>query len=160
MKLPALKQKVRESWETLNTWKDGVVIQPENFEQDVKQFGDCRYKKTWIKALARFKAVKIHRNCLDAWTLIIISFNYTPDRWDYEYRHEILDEFLMYSDGLELLKTGLEQIFASDDLSPREQREAKKNGFFKLVGEREGECGGISLPTAPAWAIAGTRTAA
>jgi hypothetical protein len=160
MKLLELKQRVREVWESLNTWKDGVIMQPENFDKDVKSFGDRRYKKTWIQALARFKATKIHRSCLDAWTLITISFNYVPSRWDYEYRYEILDEFLRYPNGLELISIGLEQIFASDDFSPQEQKETRENGFLKLVEEQTGDNRGICFSIESTRTIAATRTAA
>ncbi len=36
MKLPELKRRTRQVWEALNTWKDGVVLQPENFDKEVK----------------------------------------------------------------------------------------------------------------------------
>jgi hypothetical protein len=136
MKLPELKKKVWTLWTKLNSWKGELTSSPESFVAEMKGIGDRRYKQTWITALCRFEATMIHRNCLDAWTLIAYSFNYTPERWDYEFRHEILDEFLTYPDGLELIKVGLEQIFASSDFSPQEQQETTENGFFELVGER------------------------
>ncbi|NET31357.1 MAG: hypothetical protein F6K19_05065 [Cyanothece sp. SIO1E1] len=37
--------------------------------------------------------------------------NYTPDKWDYELRHQIFEAFLTNPDGLELIKTGLEQLY-------------------------------------------------
>ena len=161
MKLLELKKRVWDVWVKLNSWKGELTSSPESYVAEIKSFGDRRYKKTWVKALARFKATRIHRNCLDAWTLISISFNYTPDCWDYEYRHEILDEFLTYSDGLELLKVGLEQIFASnDDFSPQEQKEASENGFFELVAEREGDPRRLSLSDGFTRTFAGTRPAA
>lgn len=142
MKLTELKQHVWDAWEFLNEWK-GQVLQPENFVAEVKRFGDRRYKRTWVKALAHFEAVNAHQNCLDAYMLILNDFNFTPDRWDYEYRHEILDAFLMYPDSLDLIKTGLEQLLSSD-FTPTEQAEA--HGFFELVEERGGEPGRIGLP--------------
>ena len=157
MKLPEIKRRTRQAWESLNAWKGGVVLQPENFGQEVKSFGDRRYKKTWIQALCRFEAMLSYKSCLDAWALISISLNFTPDRWDYEYRHQILDEFLMYPDGVELIREGLEQLFSSD-FGPQERENA--NGFFQLVGEREGGVRGIGLPAGRTRAIAGTRTAA
>lgn len=160
MKLPQLKERVWQLWVKLNSWKGELVSSPESFVAEMKRFGDRRCKKTWIRALAQFKATRIHRNCLDAWTLIAFSFNYTPDRWDYEFRHEILDEFLTYPDGLELLKVGLEQIFASDDFDLQEQKETSENGFFELVAEREEGLGGIYLPARSARTIAGAGTAA
>ena len=157
MKLPEIKRRTRKVWDSLNAWKDGVVLQPENFDKDVKSFGDRRYKKTWIQALCRFEAMLSYKSCLDAWALVAISLNFTPDRWDYEYRHQILDEFLMYPDGLELIREGLEQLFSSDFDS---QERENVNGFFRLVEEREGRGRGISIPAGRAGAISGTRTAA
>jgi hypothetical protein len=160
MKLPELKKRVRSVWESLNTWKDGVVVQPENFDKEVKSFGDRRYKKTWIKALCRFEAMLSYKSCLDSWALITISFNFTPDRWDYEYRHQILDEFLMYPDGLEIIRDGLEQIFSASesDFSPQEREDA--HGFFRLLEERGGESGRVGLPDGFTRALAGAGTAA
>ncbi|MBE9070356.1 hypothetical protein IQ260_27305 [Leptolyngbya cf. ectocarpi LEGE 11479] len=141
MKLPELKQKVWKAWSFLNEWK-GQVLQPENYTSEIKRFGDRRYKKTWVKALAYFKAVSAYENCLDAYMLILHTFNFTPDRWDYEYRHEILDAFLMYPDGMEIIKQGLEQLF-SKDFSPQEREEA--DGFYSLVEEREEDVGTVRI---------------
>lgn len=132
-------------------------MQPERFDEEMKGFGDRRCKVTWIKALARFEAMLTYKSCLDSWALITISFNFTPDRWDYEYRNEILDEFLMYADGLEIIRDGLEHLF-SEDFSAQEREEA--NGFFRLVAERERNHRGIGLTDGPIGAIAGTYTAA
>lgn len=157
MKLQELKRRVKQSWTTLNIWKDGVVLQPENFDKDTKRFGDRRYKKTWAKALAYFEAVNAYEGCLDAYMLILHDFNFTADRWDYEYRHEILDAFLMYPDGLEIIKQGLEQLFSAD-FAPNERDEA--HGFFEMVEEREGERRTIGVPDGPAWRLPATATAA
>ena len=143
MKLQELKDKVWKAWAFLNEW-GGDLPQPENYVPEIKRFGDRRYKKTWIKALAYFVAANSYENCLDAYMLILHDFNFTPDRWDYEYRHEILDAFLMYSDGFEIIKKGLEQLF-SKDFSPQEREEA--NGFYSLVEEREGGVGAVSFTT-------------
>lgn len=157
MKLPELKRRVRRSWESLNTWKGSVVAQPGDFEKEIKRFGDRRYKKTWVQALCRFEAMLSYKSCLDSWALLTISFNFTPDRWDYEYRHQILEEFLAYPDGLEIIRDGLEHLFSAD-FTPREREEA--NGFFRLVEEREGERGRIGLPVGHVGTITGTSTAA
>ncbi len=50
MKLLELKKRVRRTWNILHDW-GGVVLQPEQFDQEMKTFGDRRYKKTWVKAL-------------------------------------------------------------------------------------------------------------
>ncbi|ESA32776.1 hypothetical protein N836_24505 [Leptolyngbya sp. Heron Island J] len=156
MKLPELKDKVWKAWAFLNEWK-GQVLQPENYVSEIKRFGDRRYKKTWVKALAYFKAVSAYENCLDAYMLILHTFNFTPDRWDYEYRHEILDAFLMYPDGMEIIKKGLEQLL-SKDFSPQEREEA--NGFYSLVEEREGDTGAVGITAGSPRRIPGAVTAA
>ena len=135
MKLPELKRRTRETWDTLNSWKDEGVLQPENFKSEVKSFGDRRRKDTWAKALCRFRAMLAYKSCLDSWALLTITFNFRPERWDYEYRHQILDDFLMYPDALEIIKGGLEDLY-SQDFSNQSREEA--NGFFELVAEREG----------------------
>lgn len=78
MKLSVLKQKVYESWETLNSFK-GQLLNLESFKPEVRQFGDLRCKDTWVRALARFEATFAHKSCLDAWSLILYSFNFQPE---------------------------------------------------------------------------------
>ncbi|MEM9008976.1 MAG: hypothetical protein AAGE59_36390 [Cyanobacteria bacterium P01_F01_bin.86] len=157
MKLPELKRRVKKLWESLNTYKDGVVLTAESFDVVTKRFGDRRYKKTWIKALARFEAAFTYETCMESWTLIAITLNFKPGTAVYEYRHEILDEFLTYPDALDLIKHGLEQLFSSD-FSPREREDA--NGFFRLLEEREGEHRGIGIPARHPWTIQGASAAA
>lgn len=132
MKLSELKQKVYRSWEFLSSFK-GQLLNPGNFKPEVRIFGDLRRKDTWIKALARFEAILAYQSCLDASSLLLYSFNFTPDRWDYEYRHQIFEEFLMYGNALDLINLGLEQLhqypYTEDD-----RREA--HGFFDLVSEQ------------------------
>ncbi|HAG81634.1 MAG TPA: hypothetical protein DCL61_10805 [Cyanobacteria bacterium UBA12227] len=70
---------------------------------------------------------------LDAYDLLLYTFNFTPDCWDYEYRHQIFDEFLMLPEALEIIKTGLEQLFSID--FTQEQRESA-HGFFELLQEQ------------------------
>jgi len=142
MKLPELKVRVYESWKSLNTFK-GVLAQPDNFKPEVRSFGDLRRKATWIKALARFQAVNSYKACLDAYGLILNDFNFTPARWDYEFRYEILDEFLMIPDGMDLIRLGLEQLLSST-FTPEEREEA--HGFFAMVS---GSAGRIRLPDGP-----------
>ena len=160
MKMQALKQRVWKIWSKLNSFRGELVAVPQSYVAEIKSFGDRRYKKTWVKALARLQAIYLHRNCLDAWMLITENFNFTSDRWDYEFRYEILDEFLQYSDGLELIKTGLEQIFTSTDFTADEQQETSRNGFFELLAGREGQHPGLSLSVGSIRQLAGTNTAA
>ncbi len=157
MKLPELKKRVWRVWTRLNSWKGELTSAPERYVEDVKRFGDRRYKQTWIKALARFEAMRTYETCLDGWALIAINFNFTPTHRNYEFRHEIIDEFLMYPDGLEMIKDGLEQLFSSD-FSPQERETA--HGFYSLVEERERQHRGIGIPVGPVGAITGAGTTA
>lgn len=138
MKLNELKQRVHEAWEELNTWKGGVVMQPENFKPEIRTYGDLRRKDTWSKALARLRALNSWKGCLDAYSLILYDFNFTPDQWDYEFRHQILEEFLYIPGALDLIKLGLEQLYSAD-FTPKEREEA--HGFFELVAEQQARRG-------------------
>jgi hypothetical protein len=130
MRLQELKQQVYQAWECLSTF-NLAVVQPENFLSEVRQqFGDLRRKETWVKALARFTARNCYDACLDAYSLILYDFNFTRDRWDYEYRYLIIEEFLTIPGALELIQLGLEQLFSST-FTPHEREQA--NGFFELV---------------------------
>ena len=153
MKLPELKSQVYEAWELLSSYLDCVVL-PENFKQEVRQeFGDLRYKETWVRALARYEALNAFHDCLDAHYLIRYTFNFTEDRWDYEFRYRIFDEFLMIPGALDLLKLGLEQLM-SDSFTPNDRREA--DGFYQLVAEQQGR---DLLPTELAGRLPATHAA-
>ncbi|MCA1990797.1 MAG: hypothetical protein LDL41_01945 [Coleofasciculus sp. S288] len=45
--------------------------------------------------------------------LIVVQLNFTPDRWDYELRHQVLEQFLTIPGGLEFTIRGLKEIFGS-----------------------------------------------
>ncbi|ASC73669.1 hypothetical protein XM38_046410 [Halomicronema hongdechloris C2206] len=156
MKLLELKDKVWKAWKLFND-ASGVITQEVTFVQDVKRFGDRRYKATWIRALAQFTAQASYESCLDAYMLVLDNFNFTTNRWDYEYRHEILDAFLAYPDALDLIRTGLEQLFSSE-FAPREREEA--DGFFELVEERSQQPGRDGLPIRLDWRLPSTSSAA
>lgn len=131
MKLAELKQRVYECWARLSTY-NCAVVQTENFKPEVRHFGDLRCKETWEKALAQFRALNAYDSCLDAYKLILYSFNFVPDHPEYEYRHQIFEAFLTLPDGLDLIRTGLEQLY-SNDFTPEEREGA--NGFLRLVQE-------------------------
>ncbi|MBP0016720.1 MAG: hypothetical protein J7647_04085, partial [Cyanobacteria bacterium SBLK] len=135
MKLSTLKAETYDAWECISTFNDAVV-QPEHFKTEVRAFGDLRCKETWKKAYCSFWAQNIYDSCLDAYNLIRIYFNPSPDDWDYELRYRIFEEFLKFPDGLELIKLGLEQLFSANFTS---QERKKADGFFELVqGQSEG----------------------
>jgi hypothetical protein len=158
MKLVELKARVRYLWATYTDLYGDALVQPENFKPDIrKEFGDLRRRDTWEKAYSRYKALNSQIGLLDAHRLILFDFNFTTDRDDYEYRHQIFDEWLALPDGLDLIKLGLEQIF-SVDFTPREREDA--HGFFELVQEHRGAGELPGIPVEPvrrieAGAIAG-----
>lgn len=134
MKIRELKTKVYEAWEFLSGYRDCVVL-PNNFKSEVrKEFGDLRYKKTWTCALARYEALNAFHDCLDASSLVLYTFNFTQDRWDYEFRDRIFDEFLTIPGSLDLLRLGLEQLM-SNTFTPQERKNA--HGFYQLVQEQQ-----------------------
>lgn len=132
MKLAELKEEVRSTWESLESWK-GQVLQPENFLPEMQKYGDLRRKATWEKALIQLYPALFHRSCLDASFLITNVFNFTPGKAFYEYRHELFEAFLMYPDSLELIKMGLEEIYS---YTPEQQERANADGFYRLVQEQ------------------------
>jgi hypothetical protein len=138
MKLPQLKEKVFEAWEFLSGYR-GCVVLPENFKPEVRrEFGDLRRKDTWIRALARYEALNAFHDCLDAYHLVLHALNFTSDRWDYDYRHLIFDEFLMIPGALDLIKLGFEQLLS---VSFTDQDREEAHGFFELVAEQQGRVG-------------------
>ena len=132
MNLAELKEETLDTWEAISGWR-GDVLQPSAFLPEVATYGDLGDKQTWVKAFANFEAILFHSSCLDAWSLIVNDFNFTPDRSDYEYRHEILEAFLQYKDGLDLINLGLEQL-VGPDFTAQEREQA--HGFYRLVQEQ------------------------
>lgn len=136
MNFASLKQLTYDFWlDVLHIRR--VVIDPSQFKIELRnQFGDLRLRATWEKALARYYAQIIHDACLDACNLILYGLNFNPGDRLYPYRHAIFEEFLAFSDGLDMLKLGLEDIFQTDNFTTQERQEAKDNGFFELVREQ------------------------
>lgn len=137
MKLAELKAQVYECWRDLSEFQSAIV-EPDRFKPEVRRFGDLRRKITWEKAYAAFKAKNCYDACLDAWTLIRYSFNFTPDRWDYPYRHQVIEAFLTLPEGLDLIKLGLEQLLSAP-FTTQDRKDA--SGFFELVQEQPGRIG-------------------
>ncbi|MCA1990890.1 MAG: hypothetical protein LDL41_02420 [Coleofasciculus sp. S288] len=133
MKLRELKQRVYEDWQR-RCWYNQAVIQPETFKPEIRQYGDLRHKATWVKAFARFRALNLWDGCLDAYTLITQHFNFVEERWDYEFRFQILEEFLSLPGALEALQTGWEQLFGSDLTTPQEKETAY--GLLAMVSRQ------------------------
>jgi hypothetical protein len=136
-----LKEKTYEAWEFLSGYR-GCVVLPEEFRSTMRrEFGDLRKKVTWTKAIARFLALNAFHDCLDAHTLVLETLNFTPLRWDYEFRDLIFDEFIMIPGAIDLIKLGLNQVFSAS-FTDAERDEA--HGFFELVSREQER---IGLPT-------------
>ncbi|MEP1079483.1 hypothetical protein NDI52_29170 [Leptolyngbya sp. PL-A3] len=134
MQVVALKIQVYRLWKNYLTYYESVLVLPDQFKVDIrKEFGDLRRHSTWEKAFCRYSALHSRIGLLDADRLIRIDFNFTPDRNDYIYRHQIFDEWLSLPEGPDLIKTGLEILSRKYTQEPRE----KLSGFLKLIQERQ-----------------------
>jgi hypothetical protein len=147
MKLQEIKQRTRHEWETLISWQGVVVEQPGEYEREIKKFGDRRCRTTWIVALARLVATNLNRGCLDAEDLITMHLNFKPGQWDYEIREKIFDEFLSFPDGLELIRTGLENLV---EQGVAHQYKEEADGIFELLVRREKQIGASGRADKPA----------
>lgn len=146
-KIAELKEQVYRCWTYLSQFNDAVV-QPENFKADVRKFGDLRRKQTWIDAYCRFWAQNIFDSNSDNRTLVRVMFNFKPDQWDYELRHQILDEFLAIPEASDCLKDGLEEVFGNP---VNQQEKEAAYGVFELVQKSTGELRGITVE--PTWRL-------
>lgn len=133
MKLSELKQEVYGCWECLSDFNN-ALIQPENFKPEVRSFGDLRYKKTWQKAYAAFFAKLNWDSGITNHTAIVHVFNFTPERWDYNLREEIIEQYLSIPGALEFIIEGLEEIYRSNNLEEHQCA----NVFLKVASQKSG----------------------
>lgn len=136
MKIYELKKSARQAWEKLHTWKDGVVLNPEAWETVTRKFGDRRYKTTWIAIYSRFIAEWIYEVCDNAYNMLCLLTHSSPD-----ITNAVLDQFLAFSDGAEILKDALEQVFASSqsgDDTPHVR-------ILELLARRTGQRGALGF---------------
>jgi hypothetical protein len=140
MKLQDLKARVLDQWEFSHECNSALPA--EDFKSAIRKYGDLRKKATWVKAYATLKATNTYDSCLDAYKIITISFN--SEWWaaeTREYLTEVFDAFLTIPGAIDLIRTGLEQLF-SDYCTPDEREHT--DGFLKLV---QGATERIGLPT-------------
>ncbi|MEM1256394.1 MAG: hypothetical protein AAGI69_28495 [Cyanobacteria bacterium P01_H01_bin.21] len=137
MKMSQLKQHVLTQWKSLHSWCGELTSPLEQFDSDIrKQFGDRRYKTTWVRALAYYQAQRVYESCIDSTLLITHTLNFSPQDRLYEYRNEILDAFLQYENGLDLIKQGLENLYFNGFTA---QDSESAYGILKLLEAREGQ---------------------
>lgn len=129
-----LKDAAYGCWKLLHVGHSAVP-QPELFKPEVRRLGDLRFKATWEKAYCYFKARALEMCCLNAYELITVQFNlrFTENDPKAYLLPQALDEFLGMPEGLELIKTGLEQIFGPG--STTQDREDAKPFFEMVAGE-------------------------
>ena len=136
MKLKELKE------QTLDAWKgscsvNGVLIQPENFTNDIKRFGDRRFRKTWIKAMCHY-AASLERAA--SWWCpsvgLVRLFSIDPGKNGYwaEYREELLEALLTLPDGAAFVWEGLQNLTSGS-------QEEEFLGIFELVEKSARERG-------------------
>ncbi|NJN31442.1 MAG: hypothetical protein HC824_14210 [Synechococcales cyanobacterium RM1_1_8] len=131
MKLPDLKQHVQDAWQDLAEF-NGAVLQERNFKPEIRSFGDLRYKTTWQKAYASFAARSAWFGGITEHTAICHVLNFIPDRWDYDLRHLILDEFLALPGAQDFLIRGLEQIYTGHSSTDQE----RAHEFLEVVSQQ------------------------
>lgn len=134
MKLAQLKQEVYECWEDLSRFRN-ALIQPENFRAEMRTFGDLRYKRTWQKAYAAFYAKNAWDSGITPHTAVAYVFNFTPERWDYELRQEIIEQYISIPGALEFIIEGLEEIYRSEE----PQDWGCTDGILGMVRAKQGE---------------------
>lgn len=138
MKMYALKDQVFKLWRKLNSWKGELTSPPQNYVSEICGYGDRRYKRTWINALCRLYSTWLYETTLDSHMLITHGLNFHESDSLYPYRHQILDEFLMFEDGLDIIRHGLEVVFTTDDFTTEEREDVKNNGVLRLLATGAG----------------------
>lgn len=151
MKMQKLKSEVYEDW----VWfyeSRRLFLDPTAFKEEIRKIGDLRFKSTWETAFCRFRAMN-YRCLLDAYELGTIYLNpsFNPQDVSTPYIPKIFEEMLMDPQGLETIKTCLEQLFLSD----YRQERADADGFIELVKAESRREGGRRLPIGSIRELAG-----
>jgi hypothetical protein len=133
MKLQELKAKTRDTWCLLHECSEAVA-QPENFQPEVRTFGDLRCKDTWRTALANFWALSIAHSVLDPVSLVTFYLNPTPSDWTWEVRDETIEAFVRIPGGLDAIREGLTQILGKSATTCGDNL----NDIFELVAAATG----------------------
>lgn len=128
MKLPQLKTKTWETWLMLQKFA-GVVVQPENFQPEVRTFGDLRCRDTWKRALGNFWALTIARSVLEPVALVTFYLNPPADDWTWEVRDETFEAFIRIPGGLDAVREGLTQVLGQSTTTTGDN----VHGIFELV---------------------------
>jgi hypothetical protein len=128
MKLQELKAKTWETWLMLQKFAS-VVVQPENFQPEVRSFGDLRCRDTWKRALGNFWALTIARSVLEPVALVTFYLNPSPDDWTWEVRYETFEAFVRIPGGLDAVREGLTRVLGTSTTTSGDN----VHGIFELV---------------------------
>jgi hypothetical protein len=128
MKLQELKAKTWETWLMLQKFAY-VVVQPENFQPEVRTYGDLRCRDTWKRALGNFLALSIAQSVLEPVSLVTFYLNPPPDDWAWEVRYETFEAFVRIPGGLDAIREGLTQILGKSTTTSGDNLD----GIFELV---------------------------
>lgn len=117
MKLQELKEETLGWWRHITEMRSFEPIVAD-FKTDVRKFGDLRYKSTWIKAHGAYFVEGVMQS-MEGWNGIrdCLWCDHPSTK---EYFDDILEAFLQHPDGLEFLRTGLEQLYALNGPGDRE----------------------------------------
>lgn len=110
MKMQELKEQVRQYWE-LSCEVTEVFPQWENFPTDIKRFGDRRFKRTWEKAYAHYKAFSALRTYTALAPGIILKQLFledTPQKTPY--RELFMEALVELPQGVWALGKGLKEL--------------------------------------------------
>jgi hypothetical protein len=148
-KLKDLKDAAYQAWELFQRLESNtLLIQPEVFKKEARQYGDLRRKSTWEKVYIVLQANVIANPVLENGGMIQIYFCHPTSPELVEYNSLILEEFLKHPYALERIKDGLEQLFYQAT-EPADQEDAVI--FLKRISgyqEATGMFQSIALPAA------------
>ncbi|MBD2261248.1 hypothetical protein [Pseudanabaena sp. FACHB-2040] len=134
--LQDLKAEVIEAWGSFAEFQ-GFLPQVDEMKKEIRrQFGDLRYRRIWEQAYSYYGAMFwISCNALEAYETFTRFFckEDAPD-WAIALMPDALDVFLAHSEGIQTIRSGLEQLLYYNDPKDWDQSEH----FFNLIREKEG----------------------
>lgn len=146
MKLNELKKASYRAWAFMQELEE-IVVQPENFRQETRQYGDLRRRTTWEKIYAAFQAAVIANPVLEDSGMIQVYFCHPTSPELVQYNDLVLEEFLKYPTALERIKEGLEQLYYQPS-EPEDQQDAMQ--FLERISCYENATNLLQVASLPA----------
>ncbi|MGB7444202.1 MAG: hypothetical protein WA919_24310 [Coleofasciculaceae cyanobacterium] len=113
MKLCELKEQAYRSWQTIHHLNRAYTPNTDQaFKDEARKYGDLRLKSTWETVFAQMLAHVIYDANDDDKTLIETYLILCPQHegW-WHLVNKVIDAFLLFPDGWEMLTNGFEQIY-------------------------------------------------